>query len=228
MLHSPLLQTLPGVVHGFGTRWDAMDQAYPDLWPRRPIQHERHGTRIVQVGPADGDVGEADGMFTTAPGRLLAIATADCAPILLARRDGRAVAALHAGWRGALEGIVLRFGELLAARGDAVQDWVAAIGPTASACCYTVDPELISEFRTRYPWLAAEVSPGGRALNLPGIVAAQLEWIGIASTPAPACTMCHAGHGPAVDAPSFHSYRRDQATRTPQKDLQWSVIAIAA
>jgi copper oxidase (laccase) domain-containing protein len=88
-------------------------------------------------------------MLTDRPGLLLAIATADCVPVLLARRDGREVAALHVGWRGAHAGIVDRFAALVRGRGGDPGDWVAAIGPAAQACCYEVSAELIDSFHAR-------------------------------------------------------------------------------
>jgi copper oxidase (laccase) domain-containing protein len=125
MLTSPLLDH-PAIVHGFGTRHDDMAALLPDYWPRRPVQHERHGTRIAVVTQANEDCGEADGMITDRPGLLLAIATADCVPVLLARRDAREVAALHVGWRGALAGMVDAFAALVRARGGDPADWIAA------------------------------------------------------------------------------------------------------
>lgn len=95
MLQSSVLGQLGRVVHGFGTRDDDMAELFPRYWPDRPVQHERHGTRIAVVDRPNEDCGEADGMFTDRPGLLLCIATADCVPILLARTDGAQVAALH-------------------------------------------------------------------------------------------------------------------------------------
>ena len=61
-----------GIVHGFGTRHDDMARLLPEYWPRRPIQHERHGTRIAIATEPNEDCGEADGMLTDRPGLLLA------------------------------------------------------------------------------------------------------------------------------------------------------------
>jgi YfiH family protein len=225
MLSTPLLD-LPAVVHGFGTRHDDMAASWPDYWPRRPIQHERHGTRIAVVTHANEDCGEADGMLTDRPGLLLAIATADCVPVLLARRDGREVAALHAGWRGAQGGIVQAFADLVRARGGAPGDWVAAFGPAAHPCCYEVSDDVIDGFVARWALDRKTVAPAPRRLDLPTIVRLQLERIGVhAAAGRTECTLCHAradGHF------AFHSYRRDRATRTPVVDVQWSAIAIAS
>lgn len=224
MLQSPVLGQLERVVHGFGTRADNMAELFPRYWPQRPVQHERHGTRIATVNQPGEDCGEADGMFTDRPGLLLCIATADCVPILLARRDGTQVAALHAGWRGTLDGIVQRFVALLRERGDHPANWLAALGPSAGACCYEVSQEIIDQFSTRYDIPASRVAPHGRRLDLAGIVQWQLGRAGFGEvSTSPECTMCHRiGSGF-----TFHSYRRDRETRTPVVDVHWSVIALA-
>jgi polyphenol oxidase len=224
MLTSPLLD-YPAIVHGFGTRHDDMAALLPDYWPRRPVQHERHGTRIAVVTRANEDCGEADGMFTDRPGLLLAIATADCVPVLLARRDGREVAALHVGWRGALGGIVDAFAALVRARGGDPAEWIAATGPAAHACCYEVGQEVVDDFVARWDLAPGFVAPRPRRLDLPAIVRHQLERAGLGSVAArDECTMCHT----RTDGRwTFHSYRRDRATRTPVVDVHWSAIAIA-
>lgn len=228
MLASPILQQIPGIEHGFGNRDDDMTAAFPDTWPLRAVQHERHGTRIAVIDHPGQDCGEADGMFTERAGVLLTIATADCAPLLLARRDGAAVAALHAGWRGAHDGIVDAFVALLAGRGESPADWHAAIGPTAGACCYEVSDEVIDAFRARYEIAPALLAPQPRRLNLAGVVRWQLERAGFGQVwSSDTCTLCATGD---TDAGGFayHSYRRDRETRAPGVDVQWSAIAIAA
>jgi YfiH family protein len=229
MLTSSILDH-PAIVHGFGTRRDDMARRFPEYWARRPVQRERHGTRIVIATGPNQDCGEADGMLTGHPGLLLAIATADCVPVLLARRDGREVAALHVGWRGAHAGIVGRFAALVRERGGDPGDWRAAIGPAAHACCYEVSPALIDDFMERTGLPQATVSPRPRRLDLPAIVRRQLEQAGVDRVSAqPDCTMCvRDGDGDGSSGFAFHSYRRDRETRTPMVDVQWSVIAILA
>lgn len=224
MLTSSLLRH-PAIVHGFGTRHDDMARLFPAYWARRPVQHERHGTRIAIAGHARQDCGEADGMLTDRPGLLLAIATADCVPVLLARRDGREVAALHVGWRGAHAGIVDSFAALVRERGGDPGDWLAAIGPAAHACCYEVSAELIDAFRVRTGLPQQTIAPRPRRLDLPAIVRWQLGQAGFEHAPAQAeCTLCRSdGDGRFI----YHSYRRDRETRIPKVDVQWSVIAIA-
>jgi YfiH family protein len=165
-------------------------------------------------------------MYTETPGLLLSIATADCVPVLLARADGHAVAALHAGWRGALAGIVERFSDLLGDRGDDPRNWRAALGPSAGACCYEVGEEVIEQFCARYDMPRETVAPHGRYLDLASIVQQQVTRAGFAAvSTCRDCTMCHRRDD---DGPfTFHSYRRDRETRTPVVDVHWSVIAIA-
>lgn len=225
MLTSPHLSRLPRILHGFGTRRDDMAALFPDLWSVRPVQHERHGTRIAIALHESEDAGEADGMLTDRPGLLLAIATADCVPVLLARRDGEEVAALHVGWRGAHAGMVERFAELVRSRGGDPGGWIAAIGPAAHPCWYEVSAQLVDDFRARVALAPELVAPSPRRIDLLAIVRWQLGQAGIAQVSAsPACTMCtldvDGGH-------VFHSYRRDRETRTPVVDVQWSAIAIA-
>jgi YfiH family protein len=236
MLPAPLLGSLtmftsphldhPAIVHGFGTRHDDMARLLPAYWPRRPIQHERHGTHIAVATEPNEDCGEADGMLTDRPGLLLAIATADCVPVLLARQDGREVAALHVGWRGAHAGIVDRFSAMVRERGGDPGDWIAAIGPAAHACCYEVAEDLVDAFVERTGLPRETVAPRPRRLDLPAIVRRQLAQAGFERVSARLdCTMCARGdEGRFV----YHSYRRDRETRTPIVDVQWSVIAIAA
>jgi YfiH family protein len=224
MLTSPLLDD-PRIVHGFGTRHDDLALLLPGYWPRRPVQRERHGTRIAVVTAENEDCGEADGMLTDRPGLLLAIATADCVPVLLARRDLREVAALHVGWRGAMAGMVDAFAALVRARGGDPGEWVAATGPAAHACCYEVGQDVIDGFVARWDLSPTFVAPRPRRLDLPAIVRRQLERAGIAQVAARGeCTLCH-----RMDdgRHTFHSYRRDRATRTPIVDVHWSAIALA-
>ena len=102
-----------------------------------------HGVEVIAVDAASEPV-EADGMMTNRMGLLLGIQVADCVPLLLADTRLRAVAAVHAGWRGTVGGIasnaVARLGEKF---GSQAKDLVAAIGPSIGPCCYSVGEELI-------------------------------------------------------------------------------------
>jgi copper oxidase (laccase) domain-containing protein len=116
-----------------------------------------------------------------AAGLPIAVTSADCVPVLAARRDGRAVAALHAGWRGTLAGAAGSSCARSPARGEDPAQWIAAIGPAIGPCCYEVSEELAAEFG----------SPQTRMLDLPALNAAQLRAAGIGEVELlRACTRC--------------------------------------
>jgi YfiH family protein len=82
---------------------------------------------------------------------LLSVQTADCVPILLADTKWRAIAAVHAGWRGTLSRIVVKtLGRMRQEFGTRPQDVVAAIGPSIGGCCYEVGPEVAKDFASQF------------------------------------------------------------------------------
>jgi YfiH family protein len=86
---------------------------------------------------------DVDGHATTTPGLLLAVSVADCVPVLLVDPSRRAVAALHAGWRGAAAGMLESGLSLLsAAAGSTVADVLVHFGPAICGACYEVGPEV--------------------------------------------------------------------------------------
>jgi len=106
-----------------------------------------HGTRVhVHHEAPQGFAlaGEGDGHATNVPGLLLAVAAADCVPVFLADPVRRAVAVLHAGWRGAAAGIVEAGVQVLRhAFHSAPPDLLAHVGPSIGPCCYEVGPEVL-------------------------------------------------------------------------------------
>ena len=95
----------------------------------------------------------ADGQITAEPGLLLAVQTADCIPVLVADRRQRIVAAFHAGWRGTVKRIVeTGVGRMRLDYGSRPRELIAAIGPGASACCYSVGEEVLSEFESQFAY----------------------------------------------------------------------------
>ena len=98
---------------------------HPIAWPQQV-----HGIAVVDAACARDC--QADAVYSETPGEVCAVLTADCLPLLLARRDGGAVAAVHAGWRGLADGVIEAAVRRFACPGDALQVWLgAAIGPTA-------------------------------------------------------------------------------------------------
>lgn len=95
---------------------------------------------------------QGDALFTREPGLLLAIQTADCVPILLADTRLRAVAAIHAGWRGTLRRIAAKtLGRMQMELGTRPQDVIAALGPGIGRCCYEVGEDVAREFNAQFP-----------------------------------------------------------------------------
>jgi YfiH family protein len=125
-----------------------------------------HGDRVTLVD-TPGLHAEADAMVTTVPGLPLAVATADCVPIVL---EGDGVAAvIHAGWRGAAAGVIPA--TLRALRAHGLDVTRAAIGPAIGPGCYEVGDEVAAhfpDFVTRTTW-------GTQSIDLPGIVRGALH-----------------------------------------------------
>jgi YfiH family protein len=99
---------------------------------------------IIHTVSAESSVAlSGDAIATKKPGLLLSVQTADCVPILLAGTKNRAVAAVHAGWRGTLARITEKtLGRMRAEFGTKPEDVMAAIGPAIGRCCYEVGPEV--------------------------------------------------------------------------------------
>jgi len=93
----------------------------------------------------------ADASITNAPNLLLGIQTADCVPMLLLDPEKRAVAAVHAGWRGTLQRIVEKtIGRMKMEFRTAPSDLLAAVGPAIGGCCYEVGTEVAAAFHSQF------------------------------------------------------------------------------
>lgn len=115
-----------------------------------------HANLVIVTTRADANRSvprRADGQITTEPGLLLAVQTADCIPILVADRRQRIAAAFHAGWRGTVKRIVESgVGRMRLLYSSRPRDLIAAIGPGAAACCYSVGEEVLSEFTSQFTY----------------------------------------------------------------------------
>jgi polyphenol oxidase len=185
------LDAIPWLVHGFGTRLADIPAQFAQLATLKQI----HSSSCVAAGGRMGLLGEGDALLENMPGGVVAVKTADCIPVLLVDERLRAVAAVHAGWRGTAAKIAVRAVEAMRERfGTRVEDLHAAIGPGIEKCCYEVGPEVAAQFGGQ-----------GRAyLDLTAENRRQLEEIGVTPPRIYAsnlCTMCR--------VEEFHSFRRD-------------------
>jgi YfiH family protein len=178
------------------------------------VARQVHGARVVQVGAGDGPDAlaalEADGLYTARPDVALGVFVADCVPVLLADPVSGAVAAVHAGWRGTIAGVVPAAVRALAELGARPADLRAALGPAIGACCFEVGPEVAAAFAAAGEGEAVRPSPRGRAdrahVDLKVVLARQLGRSGLdprAIDPLAACTCC--------DRARFYSFRRGGA-----------------
>ena len=113
--------------------------------------YQVHGTTALVVNepwPA-GERPKADAMVTATPGIALGVLTADCAPVLFADEQARVVAAAHAGWRGALSGVVEAAIEAMEGLGAKRERILAAVGPCIGPDAYEVGPEFKAQFLDR-------------------------------------------------------------------------------
>ncbi|MDO6520662.1 peptidoglycan editing factor PgeF [Shimia thalassica] len=109
--------------------------------------HQVHSPDVVVVdGPIIGARGKADAMVSKTPGMVLAILTADCQPVLFADPDAGVVGAAHAGWKGALDGVLEATVDAMEEQGAQRANIVAVIGPSISQSAYEVGPEFFDNF----------------------------------------------------------------------------------
>jgi len=178
---------------------------------------------VVEAPFAAGQQPKADALVTNRPGLALGILTADCAPVLLADRKGAVIGAAHAGWRGALGGVLdntLDAMERLGAKRKAV---VAAIGPCIGHRSYEVGPEFpapfLAEDGDNSTFFAEAPRPGHYLFDLPGYIARRLAKLGVVDvTRVPADTV--------RDEARFFSYRRATLRHEPDYGRQLSAIVL--
>jgi YfiH family protein len=192
------LEAFDWLVHGFGTRWSKSFGSCGNLATLRQI----HSGAVVDGGGRSGCLGDGDALVENTPGSLVAVKTADCVPLLIVDPVHRAVAAVHAGWRGTARKIAERAIEDMANRfSSRPEDLHVAIGPGIGKCCYEVGPEVAAEF--------AQYDSGLENLTRPAhIDLGEINRLQAAGTGVPSgqiyvagiCTLCNR---------DFHSFRRD-------------------
>jgi hypothetical protein len=197
---------------GFTTRGDPAGALPPERL------HQVHGRAVVE---ARAGLQDADGIWTRAPGLTIAVQVADCVPVLLAgpTPGGPWAAALHAGWRGTVAGILREGVAVFTRLGGCPADLAWALGPAILACHFEVGPEVVAAARQDPAWREDLAQPGPRGrphLDLHGLLRAQALDLGL--DPArdgsvAVCTYC----SPEL----LYSYRRGDRLRR-----QWGWVRI--
>jgi len=189
------------------------------------IAKQVHSAKAVEVTkPWDSDkVPEADALVTAERGIGLGVLTADCAPVLFAARKERIIGAAHAGWRGALGGVLESTVEAMKKLGAKAENIEAAIGPCIGPQSYEVSEDFKAPFLAQDPSNAVFFKPAHRQghllFNLPGYVAGKLHKLGIKTI--------HDVKQDTLAAESvFFSNRRAFLKNEKGFGLQISVIAI--
>lgn len=177
----------------------------------------------VATGPWAGDRPEGDAVVTATPGMIPAVLTADCAPILLADTEARVVGAVHAGWKGALNGVVQSAVTAMEALGARPGRMVAVVGPCIGPESY----EVGSDFQDRFDhhdagaarFFAPGVDAGKRMFDLPGFVLWRLEQAGVGEA-------VWTGQDTCADAERFYSNRRAYRAGEPDFGRLMSAIRL--
>ena len=187
--------------------------------------HQVHGTNVHIIGEPGGKIQpeRADAVATNVPGYALSVLTADCAPILLADPDASVVAAAHAGWRGALDGIVAATVSAMSDLGASPNGTIASIGPCIGSATYEVGPEFPIPFVERDPenrrFFQNAPRPDHFIFDLPGFVAATLDTAGVGIVE-------HVSGDTLSEEDRFFSYRRACHKGETDYGRQLSAIAL--
>ena len=185
---------------------------------------QSHSARAVVARDASAGGRRGDALATDRPGLALGVLTADCAPVLLADGTAGVVAAAHAGWQGALGGVVegaLAAMERLGARRRAV---VAVVGPCIGQASYEVGPEFLARFaaadQASRRFFVPAPRPGHHRFDLAGYVLARLRAGGVGLAVAGGGDSC-------AEEDRFFSYRRSVLRGERDYGRQLSVIGLA-
>lgn len=171
--------------------------------------YQVHSAEVVHVtAPLGEPKPTADAMVTATPGIGLAILTADCEPVLFADREAGVIGAAHAGWKGALDGVLEATLDAMEALGAKCENTAAVIGPTISQRAYEVGPEFVERFFDEDPDNARffATGEGDRALfDLPAYGLYRLRRAGVGQSE-------WTRHCTYSDPARFYSYRRSVHT----------------
>lgn len=169
----------------------------PSAWAS---MRQVHGDIVITVGES-GVAGDGDGLVTESHGLPLAIAIADCLPVVI--EGDQSVALVHAGWRGVAAEVIGSGLEAMRSLGDTPRR--AAIGPSIGPCCFEVGDEVVAAIGG----FATKTNAGTQSVDLWSAAAAQLAGLNVWRSDI--CTFAE---------PAYRSYRRD-ATSDRQVAVAW-------
>ncbi len=176
----------------------------------RGVAHMRqvHGNEVRVIDDPSAEPPVCDGLATGRRGLALVVQTADCIPLVFWDERQNVVAAVHAGWRGALAAVPTRALTCLEERFGSQADSVhVAMGPAIGACCYEVGDEVVEAFGKRFPYAEELFTAGTRGkkhLDLTQANSRQLVEAGVPNDriyESGMCTSCENG--------GFYSYRKE-------------------
>jgi YfiH family protein len=189
------------------------------------VSQQHSADAITAKKPLDAaKLPEADAIVTSTPGLAIGILTADCAPVLFADGEARVIGAAHAGWRGALSGIIEATVEAMQKLGAAPERITAVIGPAISQKAYEVGAEYVECFLAEEPESEAffmnDEGSGEPHFDLPGYVGERLARAGVGTiADLGLCTYC--------EETRLFSYRRSQHRGEDDYGRQISAILLA-
>jgi len=170
----------------------------------------------------DSDFPDGDALVSTQKGIALSVLGADCTPILFASKKGEIIAAAHAGWRGAVNGIVESVVQKMLQLGTKRENIVACIGPTIHQTAYEVQDDFINELTTLSDFKVGEFllqKDGGTFFDLPAYLLKQCKRSGIEAS--------NIGLDTYQLSDEFFSYRRNTHQKLTDYGRQISVIGLS-
>ncbi len=148
-----------------------------------PYQIHSAEAQAVTAPWPESERPRCDGLVTATPGLALGVTGADCGVLLFADRRAGVIGAAHAGWKGALTGMVEALVAAMEGLGAKRRDIAAALGPTISAQSYEVGPEFLAQFQAGDAgyarFFAASAQPGHFMFDLPNFIELRAEQAGI-------------------------------------------------
>jgi len=254
MIEVETLKSLPGIRHGFLGRTGGVSEGlYASLncgigskdvtetvlenrtralaMIKMPAQslvtaYQVHSAKAVVVDQvwSREEAPQVDGLVTSKPGITLGILTADCAPVLFADEVAGVIGAAHAGWKGAVSGVLQQTVARMVDIGAKPNRITAAVGPCIGQLSYEVGVEFPAPFLAQDPAQARYFMPSIRdqryMFDLAGYVRDQLRALGLASVEA-------TGHDTCAEEEQFFSYRRTTIRREADYGRQISLIGLA-